>query len=78
MSSVNVSIDLFLENTILQCYMYYIYHILFFNATDRSRALLVHIFYDLDCMLASWRGHLANELPGISPHIEGVNGAEDS
>ena len=79
MTLVNVSIDLFPENTILQYYMYYMYYIydiLFFNATDGSGALLSQIFYDMDGMPPSWRGQLASELPGISPHIESVNGAE--
>ena len=44
--------------------------------TPRIRALLSHIFHDLDCMPPSWRFHLASELPGISSHIEGVNCAE--
>ena len=40
-----------------------------------SRALLGDIC-NLDTVVASWCGHLASELPGISSRIEGVNGAE--
>ena len=43
-----------------------------------SRALLSHIFYDIDCKPVVYLGHLASKLPGICPHIEAVNGADRS